>query len=105
MPPKRALTLVVRKLNFIQPEQFPFVTKTGAPYDTGEYEAALDKVLEAAGYANCARSRSAAREAGETKQLGIGLASYVEITAADGGAGETAKVEVHDNGTATVYTG
>ena len=30
---------VVRKLNFIQPDQFPFVTKTGAPYDTGDYEA------------------------------------------------------------------
>jgi carbon-monoxide dehydrogenase large subunit len=29
----------------------------------------------------------------------------VEITAADGAAGETAKVEVHDDGTATVYTG
>jgi carbon-monoxide dehydrogenase large subunit len=29
----------------------------------------------------------------------------VEITAADAGAGETAKVEVHGDGTATVYTG
>ena len=45
------------------------------------------------------------RDAGDTRQLGIGLASYVEITAADAGAGETAKVEVHDDGTATVYTG
>ena len=45
------------------------------------------------------------REAGDARQLGIGLACYVEITAADAGAGETAKVEVHDDGTATVYTG
>jgi carbon-monoxide dehydrogenase large subunit len=96
---------VVRKLNFIRPEQFPFVTKTGAPYDTGDYEAALDKVLEAAGYADLRAEQQRRRDAGETRQLGIGLASYVEITAADGGAGETAKVEVHDDGTATVYTG
>jgi aerobic carbon-monoxide dehydrogenase large subunit len=95
----------VRKLNFIQPDQFPFVTKAGAPYDTGEYEAALEKVLGAADYASLRAEQRSRRESGDTKQLGLGLASYVEITAADGAAGETAKVEVHDDGTATVYTG
>jgi carbon-monoxide dehydrogenase large subunit len=97
--------VAVRKLNFISKEQFPFVTKTGAPYDTGDYEAALDKVLAAAGYDELRAEQRRRIEAGETKLLGIGLASYVEITAADGDAGETAKVEVHDDGTATVYTG
>jgi aerobic carbon-monoxide dehydrogenase large subunit len=96
---------VVRRVNFIKKEQFPFVTKTGAPYDTGDYEAALDKVLEGAGYDELRAEQKRRREAGETKLLGLGLASYVEITAADGAAGETAKVEVHDDGTATVYTG
>jgi aerobic carbon-monoxide dehydrogenase large subunit len=97
--------VVVRKLNFIQPDQFPFVTKTHAPYDTGDYEGALDKVLAAAGYDQLRGEQKRRIEAGETKLLGIGIASYVEITAADAGAGETAKVEVHDDGTATVYTG
>ena len=96
---------LVRRLNFIKNEQFPFVTKTGAPYDTGDYEGALDKVLAAAGYEELRAEQRRRREAGDTRQLGIGLASYVEITAADGAAGETAKVEVHDDGTATVYTG
>src|SRR5580692_6383199 len=95
----------VRKANFIQPDQFPFVTKAGAPYDTGEYEAALEKVLGAADYTSLRDEQRRRREAGDTRQMGLGLASYVEITAADGGAGETAKVEVHDDGTATVYTG
>jgi carbon-monoxide dehydrogenase large subunit len=95
----------VRKANFIQPDQFPFVTKAGAPYDTGEYEAALEKVLGAADYASLRAEQRRRRDAGDTRQLGLGLASYVEITAADAGAGETAKVEVHDDGTATVYTG
>jgi carbon-monoxide dehydrogenase large subunit len=95
----------VRKLNFIKKEQFPFVTKTGAPYDSGDYESALDKVLAAAGYEELRAEQKRRREAGDVKQLGIGLASYVEITAADAGNGETAKVEVHDDGTATVYTG
>jgi aerobic carbon-monoxide dehydrogenase large subunit len=95
----------VRKLNFIKPEQFPFVTKTGAPYDSGEYEAALDKVLAAAGYEELRAEQRRRREAGDTRQLGIGLASYVEVTAGDAGAGETCKIEVHSDGTATVYTG
>ncbi|MGH3277669.1 MAG: xanthine dehydrogenase family protein molybdopterin-binding subunit [Trebonia sp.] len=97
--------VTVRKLNFISKEQFPFVTKTGAPYDTGDYEAALDKVLAAAGYDQLRAEQERRIAAGETKLLGLGLATYVEITAADGAAGETAKVEVHGDGTATVYTG
>jgi carbon-monoxide dehydrogenase large subunit len=95
----------VRKINFIKPEQFPFVTKTGAPYDSGQYEAALDKVLTAAGYQELRAEQRRRREAGDTKQLGIGLSSYVEVTAGDAAAGETAKLEVHSDGTATVYTG
>jgi aerobic carbon-monoxide dehydrogenase large subunit len=95
----------VRKLNFIRPEQFPFVTKTGAPYDTGQYEAALDKVLSAAGYEQLRAEQRRRRESGDTRQLGLGLASYVEITAADAGAGETAKIRVNSDGGATVYTG
>ncbi len=95
----------VRKLNFIKKEQFPFVTQTGAPYDSGDYAAALDKVLAAADYEGLRAEQRRRRESGDVRQLGIGLASYVEITAADAGAGETAKVEVHDDGTATVYTG
>jgi aerobic carbon-monoxide dehydrogenase large subunit len=95
----------VRKINFIKPEQFPFVTKTGAPYDSGQYEAALDKVLATAGYAELRAEQRRRREAGDTRQLGLGLASYVEVTAGDAGAGETAKLQVHSDGSATVYTG
>ena len=57
----------VRKANFIQPDQFPFVTKTGAPYDTGEYEAALDKVLARRGLHVAAR-RAAAPPRGRRHQ-------------------------------------
>jgi carbon-monoxide dehydrogenase large subunit len=33
----------VRRLNFIQPDQFPYKSAAGAVYDTGNYEGALDK--------------------------------------------------------------
>lgn len=94
----------VRRRNLIKPEQFPFVTKGGAPYDSGEYEKALDMVLDAAGYAGLRAEQQRRREAGEVVQLGIGVSVFVEITG--GGAySEDASVQVHPDGTVTVLTG
>jgi carbon-monoxide dehydrogenase large subunit len=95
----------VRRRNFIAPDKFPFQTKTGALYDTGEYAQALDKALAAAGYSQLRQEQARRRASGDVRQLGIGVSSYVEITAADAGAGETAKLEVKEDGSATVYTG
>ena len=95
----------VRRRNFVAPDKFPFQTKTGALYDSGRYVEALDKVLAAAGYAELRKEQARRRARGDVRQLGIGLSTYVEITAPDPAAGETAKLEVSDDGTATVYTG
>jgi carbon-monoxide dehydrogenase large subunit len=95
----------VRRRNFIAPDQFPFQTKTGALYDTGRYAEALDKVLAAADYDQLRQEQQRRRASGDPRQLGIGISTYVEITAADASAGETAKLEVKDDGSATVYTG
>ena len=95
----------VRRRNFIAPGKFPFQTKTGATYDSGRYAEALEAVLAAAGYAELRREQERRRTCGEVRQLGIGVSVYVEITAADAAAGETARLEVADDGTATVYTG
>jgi aerobic carbon-monoxide dehydrogenase large subunit len=94
----------VRRKNLVAPDKFPFTTKTGATYDSGEYAAALDKVL-AAGYDDLRAEQARRRERGGALQLGIGLSTYVEITAGDFPAGETARVVVDDTGAATVYTG
>jgi carbon-monoxide dehydrogenase large subunit len=95
----------VRRRNFIAPEKFPFRTATGMSYDTGEYEKALDTVLAAAGYEQLRTEQARRRAAGDVRQLGIGLSAYVEITAGDAPAGETARVTVDAAGGATVYTG
>jgi aerobic carbon-monoxide dehydrogenase large subunit len=95
----------VRRKNLIPSDQFPYSTPTGATYDTGDYVTALDKALEGAGYAELRAEQQRRRERGDVLQLGIGLSSYVEITAADAAAGETARLAVHGDGTATVYTG
>jgi carbon-monoxide dehydrogenase large subunit len=94
----------VRRRNVITPEKFPFTTKTGATYDSGEYAAALDTVLDSAGYAQLREEQRQRRERGDTRMMGIGLATYVEITAA-GSTGEYAAVEVRSDGRALVRVG
>ncbi len=95
----------IRRINLVPADKFPFTTAAGATYDTGAYVQALDKVLEGAGYAELRAEQARRRENGDVVQLGIGVASYVEITAADADGGETARLVVHDDGTVTVYTG
>jgi len=95
----------VRRINLVPADKFPFTTAAGATYDTGAYVEALDKVLAGAGYADLRAEQARRRERGDVVQLGLGVSSYVEITAADANGGETAKLVVHDDGAVTVYTG
>ena len=69
----------------VRPSRTP--RATGAVYDSGDYPAALDAVLEAAGYAELRAEQARRRERGDVRQLGIGLSCYVEITGAGAEAG------------------
>lgn len=93
-----------RRINFIRPEQFPFTTKSGANYDTGEYERALDRVLEAAGYAELRAEQERRRADGDPVALGIGVSAYVEVTGNDR-RGESGRVDIDIDGSVTAYTG
>jgi carbon-monoxide dehydrogenase large subunit len=98
----------VRRKNLLPPFTEPHQTAFGALYDSGDYAAALDKALAAAGYAELRSEQAERRARGDTVQLGIGLASYVEITGGGDESGppeENATVEVHPDGTATILTG
>jgi carbon-monoxide dehydrogenase large subunit len=95
----------VRRKNYLQPGAFPLTTMTGANYDSGEYEKALDAVLEASGYADLRAEQQRRRAAGDTKQLGIGVSSYVEVTAPIGLHTEWGAVEVLEDGTALAKVG
>jgi carbon-monoxide dehydrogenase large subunit len=97
----------VRRKNLLPKFDTPHTTPMGAVYDSGDYVAALDRVLEVAGYDGLRAEQAARRERGDVRQLGIGMSVYVEITGADTGLGsaESAELEVHADGTATVLTG
>ncbi len=107
----------VRRRNFIPPDEFPYDSGVGMlPYDSGNYEPALDKALEMVGYQELRAEQERRRQAGDPKQIGIGLSSYVEVCgiapssymAGQGwGAGlyESANVKVHLTGKVVVTTG
>ena len=98
----------VRRKNLLPTFTEPHTTAFGAVYDSGDYAAALDKALAAAGYADLRAEQAKRRAAGDVVQLGIGLSCYVEITGAgreEGGPRENATVEVHPDGSATILTG
>ena len=54
----------VRRKNFIQPHEFPFATQMGAVYDSGDYEKALNRALEAADWNALKAQRDAWRREG-----------------------------------------
>ncbi len=98
----------VRRRNLLPPFTEPHQTAFGALYDSGDYAAALDKALEAAGYADLRAEQASRRASGGTVQMGIGVSCYVEITGGGDESGapqENATVEVHPDGTATILTG
>jgi aerobic carbon-monoxide dehydrogenase large subunit len=98
----------LRRRNLLPPFTEPITSKSGAEYDSGDYPAALDRVLAAADYPGLRAEQAGRRARGETKQLGIGLSVYVEITGGSDEAGppkENATVEVHPDGSASILTG
>jgi aerobic carbon-monoxide dehydrogenase large subunit len=98
----------VRRRNLLPPFTEPFTTSMGSVYDVGAYEQALDAVLDAAGYADLRAEQARRRAAGDPVQMGIGVSCYVEITGksvTEGNPQEVARVQIHADGAATVFTG
>ena len=99
----------VRRKNFPAANEFPFHTATGLDYDSGDYEAALDKAQQIAGYAKLREDQKKARDEG--RLIGIGVSTYVEICALGpsqampAGGWESATVRIEPTGKVTVLTG
>ncbi|HET9671817.1 MAG TPA: xanthine dehydrogenase family protein molybdopterin-binding subunit, partial [Actinomycetota bacterium] len=91
----------LRRRNFVR--TFPHETVTGLTYDSGDYEGALDEALSIVGYGDLRAEQARRRAAGDEMCLGIGVATYVEVTAF--GGREFAAVEVGHDGRATVAVG
>jgi aerobic carbon-monoxide dehydrogenase large subunit len=93
----------LRRRNFIRPDEFPHTTVTGVTYDSGDYEKPLEEALRLAGYDELRAEQAARRARRDPICLGVGVATYVEITAF--GGREYAAVEIGADGRATVSVG
>src|SRR5213596_2913089 len=104
----------LRKKNFIPKFSGAFQTLVAVSYDSGDYAAAFDRLLQMLNYRKFRAEQEAARKQG--RLLGIGFSTYIEacsiapsklVGALGAGAGlyESAKVRVHPTGGVTVYTG
>jgi aerobic carbon-monoxide dehydrogenase large subunit len=104
----------VRRLNFIR--KFPATIASGLTIDSGDYHASLDVALEQSGYEDVRAEQRVRRAAGDSKRLGIGLSTYVEMCGLapsailgairySAGGWDTATVRCLPTGTAQVLTG
>ena len=104
----------IRRRNFIPKDAFPYQTPVVQCYDSGDYEAALDKAMELADYSGF--EARAAEAKNRAKLRGIGFSSYVEacgiapsaaVGQLGGGVGlwESAQVRFNPTGNVQVFTG
>lgn len=106
--------IALRRKNFIRPDQFPYQTPVAVVYDTGNYDATLDKMLELADHAGFPARAAASKAKGKLR--GFGIAHYIEACGiapsnlvgqlgARAGLYESATVRVNATGSITVMTG
>lgn len=69
----------VRRTNLIGADEFPYATPSGGIYDSGDYQTALQMVLDAAGYDKLREEQREARGRGEL--FGIGIATITDPSA------------------------
>ena len=93
----------IRRRNFIPSSEFPYRTLTRQTYDVGDYELSLREALRIADVEGARAEQARRRESGDPVQLGIGIATYVEITGF--GGTEFGSVQIHEDGTATAMAG
>ncbi|HEU5439945.1 MAG TPA: xanthine dehydrogenase family protein molybdopterin-binding subunit [Ktedonobacterales bacterium] len=68
--------VAIRRMNFIQPDQFPYFIPTGNMYDSGNYEAVLNKAVEMLDYDAWRKEQERLRQQG--RYVGIGVISAQE---------------------------
>jgi aerobic carbon-monoxide dehydrogenase large subunit len=106
----------LRLKNLLPPFDEPTTNPAGVQYDSGNYEACMRKALELADYEGVRAEQRRRREAGDAKQIGIGIGNFTEsgglspskVSAAvrlQSGGWEAASVRMLASGKVEVVTG
>ena len=94
----------IRRKNLLSADELPWTNPTGLIYDSGDYQQALDLVVEATGYEQVRADQAAARAAGSTKHTGVGFSVFIDRTAGIPNS-EYGSLELRDDGSFRVVTG
>ena len=106
--------IALRRQNFIKADQFPYQTPVAVAYDTGNYDATMDRLIEMADLSGFAKRRKASEAKGKLRGLGVncyieacGIApsNLVGQLGARAGLYESATVRVNATGGIVVMTG
>ena len=93
--------VALRRLNFIAPADFPYRTANGTLYDHCDFARVLDRALALSDYAGFAARRTQSQARGRLR--GIGLACYLEASAAGGAAKDQVQGEFSADGVLQIY--
>jgi len=94
--------IALRRKNFIPPEAMPYKTANGTTYDCGEFEAVMDKALQLADWKGFPARRERSKREGKLR--GIGIATFLEASAAGVFAKDQAHARFDKTGDLHVYT-
>src|SRR5882672_4323867 len=94
--------IALRRKNFIPPEAMPYKTANGTTYDCGEFEKVMDKALELADWRGFPERRERSKREGRLR--GIGIATFLEASAAGVAPKDQAHARFDKNGDLHVYT-
>ena len=104
----------IRRKNFITTDMFPYTTPVGLVYDTGNYQATLEKMIELGDLAGFEKRAAASKAKGKLR--GLGLSTWIEacgiapshlvgVLGARVGLFDAATVRVNATGSISVMTG
>ncbi len=94
--------VALRRKNFIPPEAMPYKTTNGTTYDCGEFEAVMDKALLLADWKGFPARRERSKREGKLR--GIGIATFLEASAAGIAAKDQAHARFDKSGDLHVHT-
>jgi carbon-monoxide dehydrogenase large subunit len=104
----------LRMKNLLRPDQFPYTTKTGWVYDSGDYAKTLRLAMDIAGYEELRREQKEQRQSAErtgAPVMGIGVSFFTEAVGAGPrkhmdilglGMADGAELRVHPTGKAVL---
>ncbi|MBV9894741.1 MAG: xanthine dehydrogenase family protein molybdopterin-binding subunit [Chloroflexi bacterium] len=86
----------LRLKNYIRKDEFPYATPSGSVYDSGDYETAMNRLLEESNLAELRDEQAKARAQG--RLVGIGIAGCLEPSGTPTGGPEGARIEIDQRG-------